>query len=66
MNHSIYSADRATHSKIVFVAVLLAVLVSGAAVALHIHSGTAPVERTAVFKPGKPMVFGDSTIVTAR
>ncbi|MDX3970983.1 hypothetical protein ACSHT2_22985 [Bradyrhizobium sp. PUT101] len=66
MNHSIYSADRATHSKIVIVALLLAAVVAGGAVSFHADTRTAAVERAAVFKPGKPVVLGGSAAVAVR
>lgn len=66
MNHSIYSADRATHSKIVIVASLFAIVVAGLAVSRHADTTTAAVERTAVFKPGKPVLLGGAGIIAVR
>ncbi|WP_028133976.1 hypothetical protein WI560_30000 [Bradyrhizobium sp. A11] len=65
MNHSIYSADRATHARIVIVALLVATAVAGLAVSLHAGARTVSVERTAVFKPGKPVVLSGLSIVAA-
>ncbi|MEY9181132.1 hypothetical protein ABIG06_002985 [Bradyrhizobium sp. USDA 326] len=66
MNHSIYSADRATHSKIVIVALLVAAVVAGIAVSFHDDTRAAAVERAAVFKTGKPVVLGGSAAVAVR
>ncbi|WP_128923158.1 hypothetical protein [Bradyrhizobium guangxiense] len=66
MNHSIYSADRATHSKIVIVALLVAAAISGFAVSLHFDERATSVERVAVSKPGRPVAMSGTTIVAAR
>lgn len=66
MNHSIYSADRATHSKIVVVALLVATAVAGLAVSLHTGSRATSVERVVVLKLGKPVLVGGSNIIVAR
>ena len=66
MNHSIYSADRATHSRIVIVALLVAAAVAGLAVSRHADVRTVSVERAAVFKPGKPVVLSGSAMVAVR
>jgi hypothetical protein len=65
MNHSSYSADRATHARIVIVALLVTAAVAGLAVSLHADVRTLSVERTAVFKPGKPVVLSGLSIVAA-
>lgn len=64
MNHSIYSADRATHSRIVIVALLVATVVAGLAVSLHARLTSA--DRVAVFKLGKPVVMGGSIVIAVR
>ena len=66
MNHSIYSADRATHLKIVVVALLMATAVAGLSFSLHSYSRTVPAERTAVLKAGKPVAVSSSAITLAR
>jgi hypothetical protein len=58
MNHSIYSADRATHLKIVVVGVLCAVLV--AAVGTFAHISDVDLGTTQLVKAGQP------TAVTGR
>jgi hypothetical protein len=64
MNHSIYSADRATHLKIVVVTLLTATVVTG--LFLHSYSKSTPVERAAVLTAGKPMTVGSSTLTITR
>jgi hypothetical protein len=53
MNHSIYSADRTTHLKIVVIGLLCAVIVAGIGIFAHVSSnfdlGTA-----ALVKAGRP------------
>jgi len=66
MNHSIYSADRATHFRIVVVALLVATVVAGLAVSLRTCSGATSVERVVALKLGKPVLVGDSNIIVAR
>jgi hypothetical protein len=58
MNHSIYSADRATHLKIVVVGLLCAVLV--AAIGTFAHIGDVDLGTTQLVKAGQP------TAVTGR
>ena len=58
MNHSIYSADRATHLKIVVVGLLCAVLV--AAIGTFAHISDVDIGTTQLVKAGQP------TAVTGR
>jgi hypothetical protein len=58
MNHSIYSADRRTHLKIVVVGLLCAVLV--AAIGTFAHVGDLDLGTTQLVKAGQP------TAVTGR
>jgi hypothetical protein len=58
MNHSIYSADRATHLKIVAVGLLCAVLV--AAIGTFAHVSDVDLGTTQLIKAGQP------TAVTGR
>jgi hypothetical protein len=52
MNHSIYSADRATHLKIVVVGLLCAVLV--AAIGTFAHISDVDLSTTQLVKAGQP------------
>ncbi len=53
MNHSIYSADRTTHLKIVAMALLVAIAVTGFAVSSHVSSDAGTL---VVVKAGKPVM----------
>ena len=46
MNHSFYSADRTTHSKIVVIALICATAVTGIRIAAHSRGGDNPAEAT--------------------
>ena len=62
MNHSIYSADRTTHLKIVVVALLAATAVAGIGITARVNTGDnyAQVDRTQVVKAGKPVMITTS------
>ena len=61
MNHSIYSADRATHLKIVVMALLAAVLVTGLSISAHLSNSDDGYAQTAhVIKAGKPVTVTSS------
>jgi hypothetical protein len=60
MNHSIYSADRMTHLKIVVVALVAGILVAGFSISTR-NSGDEGLTQTArVMKAGKPVVITSS------
>ena len=63
MNHSIHSADRATHLKIVVVALVAGIAVAGLAIFARTNSDYA--QTAHVIKAGKPVVVtsSDSSIV---
>jgi hypothetical protein len=64
MNHSIHSADRATHLKIVVVALIAGIAVAGFGISART---TADYSQTAhVIKAGKPVVVTSSGISTVR
>jgi hypothetical protein len=65
MNHSIYSADRMTHLKIVTVALVAGFVVAMFGVSARIDSGDGT--RTArVIKAGKPVMLSGSDVSTIR
>lgn len=66
MNHSMYGADRATHLKIVVVALLAAIVFAGFGVSLHLYAKDAPTEATAALKAGKPLMVGSATLSLSR
>ena len=62
MNHSIYSADRTTHLKIVVVALVAAIAVAGFSITARSTSdeGLMQAASTSVMKAGKPVVVTSS------
>jgi hypothetical protein len=56
MNHSIYSADRTTHLKIVVVALVAGILVAGFSISARTNSDQG-LTQTAVIKAGKPVAI---------
>ena len=62
MNHSIYSADRMTHLKIVVVALVAAIAVAGFSISARNTSdeGLTQTASTRVMKAGKPVVITSS------
>ena len=59
MNHSIYSADRTTHLKIVVVALVAGILVAGFGISTR-ATATDDVQTARVMKTGKPVVVTSS------
>lgn len=62
MNHSIYSADRTTHLKIVVVALVAGILVAGFSISARNTSdeGLTQTASTPVIKAGKPLAVTSS------
>ena len=58
MNHSIHSADRATHLKIVVMALIAGIAVAG--FALSARTGSDYTQTARVLKAGKPVVLTSS------
>jgi hypothetical protein len=64
MNHSIHSADRATHLKIVVVALVAGIVVAGLGIAARTN---ADYSQTAhVVKAGKPVAVTSSDMMVVR
>jgi hypothetical protein len=57
MNHSIYSADRTTHLKIVVVALVAGILVAGFSISARNSSDEGLTQTARVMKAGKPVVI---------
>jgi len=61
MNHSIYSADRTTHLKIVVVALVVGILVAGFSISARNTASDEGYTQTArVMKAGKPVMVTTS------
>jgi hypothetical protein len=61
MNHSIYSADRTTHLKIVVVALVAGILVAGFGISAHNSSDEGYTQTARVMKAGKPVAVTSSS-----
>jgi hypothetical protein len=65
MNHSIYSADRSTHLKIVVVALVAGIAIAG--LGITARSTSDDYTQTArVIKAGKPVTITSSDVSTVR
>jgi hypothetical protein len=60
MNHSIYSADRMTHLKIVVVALVAGILVAGFGISARTTSDEGLTQTARVMKAGKPVAVTSS------
>jgi len=60
MNHSIYSADRATHMKIVVVALIAGIAVAGLGVSARLTTDDGYTQTARVIKAGKPVTITSS------
>jgi hypothetical protein len=60
MNHSIYSADRATHMKIVVVALIAGVAVAGLGVSARLTADDGYSQTARVIKAGKAVTITSS------
>lgn len=66
MNHSIYSADRSTHQKIVVVALVAGVVVAGLGIAARTHSDDGYAQSARVIKAGAPLTVSSSNTSMVR
>jgi len=64
VNHSIHSADRATHPKIVVVALVAGIAVAGFGISARTNSDDTQTAR--VQKAGKPVVLTSSDTLMVR
>ncbi|QAU48936.1 hypothetical protein [Bradyrhizobium guangzhouense] len=60
MNHSIYSADRSTHLKVVAVALVAGIAVAGFGISARTGSDEGLTQTARVIKAGKPVVVTSS------
>jgi len=65
MNHSIYSADRMTHLKIVVVALVAGIAVAGFGISARINSDPG-VQTARVIKAGAPVAVSSSNTMVVR
>jgi hypothetical protein len=66
MNHSIYSADRMTHLKIVVVALVAGIAVAGFGISARINSDDGYTQTARVMKAGKPVAVTSSSAAVVR
>jgi hypothetical protein len=66
MNHSIYSADRSTHLKIVVVALVAGIAVAGFSISARNTSDDGYTQTARVIKAGKPVVVTSSDAAMVR
>ena len=63
MNHSIYSADRSTHLKVVVIALIAAIATAGLAIGSRVES---PAVTAGVIKAGQPVAMTGLTGAVTR
>ncbi|WP_024506457.1 hypothetical protein [Bradyrhizobium sp. ARR65] len=67
MNHSIYSADRTTHLKIVVVALVAGVVIAGIGISARVNATDDGYTQTAhIIKAGKPIAVTSSNTSMVR
>jgi hypothetical protein len=66
MNHSIYSADRTTHLKIVVVALVAGIAVAGFGISARTTSDEGYTQTAKVLKAGKPVAITSASTSTVR
>lgn len=66
MNHSIYSADRSTHLKVVAVALVAGIAVAGFGISARSSSDEGLTQTARVIKAGKPVVITSSSASLVR
>jgi hypothetical protein len=66
MNHSIYSADRSTHLKIVVVALVAGIMVAGLGITARTSSDEGLTQTARVMKAGKPVAITSSNVSLVR
>ncbi|NVN88829.1 MAG: hypothetical protein HXX15_22360 [Rhodopseudomonas sp.] len=66
MNHSIYSADRTTHLKIVVVALVAGIAVAGFGISARMNANDGFSQTARVIKAGQPMAITSSGVTVVR
>ena len=60
MNHSIYSADRMTHLKVVVVALIAGVAVAGFGISARVNADDGYTQTARIVKAGQPVTITSS------
>ncbi len=66
MNHSIYSADRMTHLKVVIVALIAGIFVAGFGISARMNSDGSDIQTARVIKAGQPVAVTSSNANVVR
>ena len=66
MNHSIYSADRTTHLKVVVMALVAGIAVAGFGISARAFPDDGSTQTARVMKAGKPVVVTSSNMSVVR
>src|SRR5262249_9896363 len=66
MNHSIYSADRATHLKVVVVALVAGITVAGVGIASRLSSDDGYTQTARIIKADKPVAVSSANASVVR
>jgi len=66
MNHSIYSADRSTHLKIVVIALVAGILVAGFGISARTNADDGYTQTARVIKAGKPVTVTSTNAALVR
>ena len=66
MNHSIYSADRSTHLKIVVIALVAGIAVAAFGISAHTNSDDGYAQTARVMKAGKAVTITSSNTSVVR
>ena len=66
MNHSIYSADRSTHLKVVAVALVAGIAVAGLGITARTSSDEGLTQSARIIKAGKPVMITNSNASVVR
>ncbi|SFM17048.1 hypothetical protein SAMN03159423_5761 [Bradyrhizobium sp. NFR13] len=66
MNHSIYSADRMTHLKVVIVALVAGIFVAGFGISARMNADEGSTQTARVIKAGQPVAVTNSNVSMVR
>ena len=66
MNHSIYSADRMTHLKIVVVALVAGIMVAGFGISARVNGDDGVTQTARVMKADRPVAVSSSSTSVVR